>query len=355
MIAIQKPYIDICGELIGEDFPPKVIAEIGINHGGSLKVAIDMASKAIDSGAHIIKHQTHIVEDEMTDDAKKIIPNHTSDSIFDIMKDISLNEKEEKELKDFVESKGSVFLSTPFSRAAADRLEFMGVKAFKIGSGECNNYPLIEHIAKFKKPMIVSTGMNDIKSIKITSEILNKNKIDFALLHTTNLYPTPVHLVRLGAFSQLKENFPNNVVGLSDHTTSNLACFASVALGASLLERHFTDKMSRIGPDIINSMDPAALKSLVEGAKDIFLMRGGKKVATREEQDTMNFAFASVVTINDIKKGDKFNKDNIWVKRPGNGEILAIDFDKILGKKSLRNITANSQLRISDVENFDAK
>ena len=260
------PFIKIDNMNIGESYDPKIIAEIGINHGGDIKVAMSMAEKAINSGADIIKHQTHIAEDEMILDAKNIIPNHTKESIYEIMEKSSLSEKEEIILKEFIEDKGGTFLSTPFSRAAADRLEKMNVSAYKIGSGECNNYPLIEHIAKFKKPMIVSTGMNNIESIKITADILNDLKVPFALLHTTNIYPTPARLVRFGAFNELKNTFKNNVVGLSDHTTSNLACLASVALGASILERHFTDDMQREGPDIINSMDPNALKELSIGS-----------------------------------------------------------------------------------------
>tara|TARA_A200000113_G_C8823193_1_gene341162 strand:+ start:227 stop:1282 length:1056 start_codon:yes stop_codon:yes gene_type:complete len=347
-----SPFIKIKNRLIGEKYEPVIIAEIGINHGGSLKVALNMAEKAIDAGADIIKHQTHIVTDEMTPDAKKVIPAHTNESIYEIMENFSLNENEEITLKEFVESKGCIFLSTPFSRAAADRLQKMNVDAFKIGSGECNNYPLIEHIARFRKPMIVSTGMNNIESIKITVDILNNYEIPFALLHTTNIYPTPSRLVRLGAFKELKDKFNNNVIGLSDHTTSNLACLASVALGASILERHFTDTMKRDGPDIVNSMDPKSLKELSISSKEIHLMRGGSKIAAEEEKDTINFAFASVVSIKDIKKGELFTEHNLWVKRPGNGELLASDYKKILGKKSQSFIKANSQIKKSDILNF---
>lgn len=159
-------YIEINGRKIGEKYPPLVIAEIGINHNGSLKVAKEMIDAAYRAGAEIIKHQTHIIEDEMSKEAKKVIPGNADISIYDIMKKASLSFEEEKELKEYIESKNMIFLSTPFSRAAADRLEKLGVKAYKIGSGECNNYPLIEHIAKFRKPMIISTGMNNIRSIK---------------------------------------------------------------------------------------------------------------------------------------------------------------------------------------------
>jgi N-acetylneuraminate synthase len=308
-----------------------------------------MVDAAWKSGAEIIKHQTHIVEDEMSKEAKKVIPGNASVSIYEIMERCALNEEDEIKLKEYVESKGMIFISTPFSRAAADRLEKMGVSAYKIGSGECNNYPLIEHIASFKKPMIVSTGMNDILSIKKTVEILEKYKVQYALLHTTNLYPTPVHLVRLGAMQELQKEFPNAIIGLSDHTTSNRACFAATALGACILERHFTDRMDRPGPDIINSMDPIALKELIIGSNEIALMRGGKKEATKEEQITIDFAFATVVSIKTIKKGEKFTKENIWVKRPGTGSIKAEYFNQLLGKIANRDIDYDEHIDWSDI------
>ncbi len=335
---------------IGENFKPLIICEIGINHGGSLKIAKKMVDSAKNAGAEVIKHQTHIVEDEMTKEAKKVIPVHANESIYHIMEKCALNEEDEKELKNYVESNNMIFISTPFSRAAADRLHSMNVDAYKIGSGECNNYPLIEHIARFNKPMIISTGMNTIKSVKKTVEILEKYNISYALLHTTNLYPTPSHLVRLGAMTELKENFPNAVIGLSDHTTSNLACLSAVALGASILERHYTDSMKRIGPDIINSMDPHSLTELIEGSNEIFKMRGGVKKPVEEEQGTIDFAFATVVTIKPIKKGETLSLNNIWVKRPGTGEILAENFDDILGKKAKIDIKNDEHLKWDNFE-----
>lgn len=341
--------IQIQNRKIGLNHPPLVIVEIGINHEGSLKTAFEMVDAAWRTGAEVIKHQTHVVEDEMSKEAKKVIPGNASVSIYEIMERCALNEEDEIKLKEYVESKGMIFLSTPFSRAAADRLEKMGVSAYKIGSGECNNYPLIEHIASFKKPMIVSTGMNDILSIKKTVEILEKYKVQYALLHTTNLYPTPVHLVRLGAMQELQKEFPNAIIGLSDHTTSNRACFAATALGACILERHFTDRMDRPGPDIINSMDPIALKELIIGSNEIALMRGGKKEATKEEQITIDFAFATVVSIKTIKKGEKFTKENIWVKRPGTGSIKAEYFNQLLGKIANRDIDYDEHIDWSDI------
>jgi Sialic acid synthase len=240
---------------VGIGCPPLVIAELGINHEGSLQTAFEMVDAAARAGVEVVKHQTHIVEDEMSAEARKVIPGNADVSIYDIMERCALNEEDEKALKNYVESKGMIFISTPFSRAAADRLQRMDVSAFKIGSGECNNIPLLEHIASFGRPMILSTGMNTIESVRKSVAVLREYGVPFALLHTTNLYPTPYHLVRLGAMKQLMEEFPDVPVGLSDHTVSNHACFAAVAMGASVLERHFTDNMERKGPDIVCSMD----------------------------------------------------------------------------------------------------
>jgi len=342
--------IRIQNRKIGSQHKPIVIVEIGINHEGVLGTAFQMVDAAYESGAEIIKHQTHVVEDEMSSEARKVIPGNADVSIYDIMERCALNEEDETRLKKYVESKGMIFISTPFSRAAADRLERMGVSAYKIGSGECNNYPLIEHIASFGKPMIVSTGMNNITSVRKMVDILERHKIQYALLHTTNLYPTPSHLVRFGAMQELHKEFPNAVIGLSDHTTSNLACFGAVALGASILERHFTDSMDRSGPDIINSMDPEALSELIEGSIELAKMRGGKKEAAKEEQVTIDFAFATVVSIQDIKKGEKFTKENIWVKRPGTGEIQAEYYNDLLGKVSIVNIQCDKHIKWSDVD-----
>jgi len=347
---MSNSYITIAGRHIGMDFPPLVIAEIGINHEGSLQVAKEMVDAAHRAGAEVVKHQTHIVSDEMSGAAKKVIPGNADISIYDIMERCALDESDESELKKYVESKGMIFISTPFSRAAAERLERLGVVAYKIGSGECNNYPLLEHIAKFGKPVILSTGMNTIESVKKAVAIFDAHNVPVALLHTTNLYPTPSHLVRFGAMVELHQAFPEKVFGLSDHTLNNNACLGAVALGASILERHFTDHMQRTGPDIVCSMDEIACKELIKNCLEIALMRGGKKESTKEEKVTMNFAFATVCSIAPIKKGDDFTKENIWVKRPGTGEILAEHFNTLLGKKALMDIDEDEQLTWEHIE-----
>ena len=335
--------------IIGDNHPPVVIAEIGINHEGSLETAIKIADAAINSGAEIIKHQTHIIEDEMSDEAKLVIPSHTKDSIYDIMKRCALSEDDEQKLMDHIQKRGAIFLSTPFSRAAIDRLVKFDVPAFKIGSGECNNYPLIKYLSKFNKPVILSTGMNSIETIKPSVEILRSAKIPFALLHCTNVYPTPPELVRLGAIKTLKDAFPDAVMGLSDHTISNYTCLGAVALGASILERHFTDSMDRPGPDIACSMDPNALTDLINGSKVLFSARGGEKIPVKAEDPTIAFAFASVVAIKNINKGETLTEDNIWLKRPGGGDFTAKDYDYLIGKKVLNDISNGFRIKKENI------
>lgn len=346
----MNPFIEIAGRKIGYDFDPLVIAEIGINHGGSLEVAKQMVDAAVYAGVEVVKHQTHIVEDEMSDEAKKIFPGNADISIYEIMKSCTLNEKEERELQQYVHEKGIIFISTPFSRAAAIRLENMNVPAYKIGSGECNNYPLLRHVAAYGKPIILSTGMNTIESIDRAVQIFREYKIQFALLHCTNVYPTPPELVRLNAITELKKAFPGVVIGLSDHTTTNYPCIASVVLGASILERHFTDRMDRIGPDIICSMDPVSCQELISASKIVKQARDGEKGPVEAEKPTIDFAYASVVSIKMIKKGEVISRENTWVKRPGTGEILAKDYETILGKKAIKNIDKDIQISWNDFE-----
>ena len=343
------PEIFIGERRVGRAHIPLVVAEIGINHEGSLDVAREMVDAAARAGVEVVKHQTHVVDDEMSGAAKKVVPGNADVSIYEIMRRCALSEDDERALKEYVEAKGMIFMSTPFSRAAADRLERMNVAAYKIGSGECNNYPLLKHIASFGKPTILSTGMNTIESVAKAVAIFEQAGTPCALLHTTNLYPTPPHLVRLGAMVQLGQAFPSAVIGLSDHTTDNVACIGAMALGASIVERHFTDHMQRVGPDIVCSMDQHRCRELIEAAHTLYAELGGTKGRLKEEQVTMDFAFATVVTIQPVKSGESFTRQNLWVKRPGTGAIPAERYEEVLGRPSKRDIPADTHLTADDV------
>ncbi len=334
--------IKIKNRVIGKDFTPFVIPEIGINHEGSFDKSKQMIKDASDAGAECVKFQCHVIDDEMI--KNNVIPGNATESIWEIMSRCSLTEEEEIKLKEYAEDLGMIFLSTPFSRKAADRLNSLNIDAFKIGSGECNNYPLLKHIASFGKPIILSTGMNDIESISIAVQILEKSNVDFALLHTTSMYPTPYDKVRLGALSDLSNHFPNTVIGLSDHSIGNYTCFAAIPLGASILEKHFTSDKTWPGPDIPISIDSLELNNLIIGSKAIHQSLNGEKKILLEEKPTIDFAYACVVTIKEIKKGEILSQENIWVKRPGTGQILAKDFDEVLNKVAKLDISKDSQL-----------
>jgi sialic acid synthase SpsE len=337
----------IDGRLVGQGHPPLVVAEIGINHEGSIDKAIQMVDDAAAAGCECAKFQCHVVEDEMI--PNEVIPPNAKESIWNIMARCALSEAEDARLMQYVASKGMIYLSTPFSRAAAERLHRSGVSAFKIGSGECNNYPLVRHIVGYGRPVIVSTGMNDIASITPTVAILREAGVPFALLHCTSMYPTPYELVRLGALTDLAASFPDAVIGLSDHSLGNYTCYAAVALGASILEKHFTSDKTWPGPDVPISIDPRQLAELIEGADAVHRALGGSKTVLAEEGGTIQFAYACVVTIREVAPNEVLTRENVWVKRPGTGQIRAVDFEKVLGKRASRRLPANTQLQWSDL------
>jgi len=331
---------------IGDDYPPFVIAEVGINHEGDFQKALQLIDAAVAAGADCVKFQSHITEAEMIPTDMK--PGKISDErLWDIIKRCELTEDEERAVKRYCEQKGIIYLCTPFSREAADRLEAMNVVGFKIGSGECNNLPLIKHIARKGKPIVLSTGMNDLESVRVSVEAIRELDCPVMLMHCTSEYPTPYEHVRLGAIQQLKDAF-GLPVGLSDHSMGIYTSLGAVVLGASAVEKHFTISRSWPGPDCPISIEPDELAELVKGAKAIWLARGGMKTILPAEQPVIDFAYASVVTIKDVKAGEVLSLDNVWVKRPGTGPIKAKDLDKVLGKVARRDLPANVQISPED-------
>jgi N-acetylneuraminate synthase len=342
--------MQIAHRKIGPDQPPLVIAEIGINHGGDLDVARHMVTLAARSGCEVVKHQTHFVWDEMTEEAKSILPpNAGGKSIWQVMEECALSPEDELELMRHTKSEGLIYISTPFSRAAADWLDDQGVPAFKIGSGEADHLPLIRHIAAKGKPVIMSTGMQTIETIRRSVAILDEAGIDYALLECTNLYPSPPEIVSLKGVTELKKAFPNAVVGFSDHSIGPEMALASVALGASILERHYTDTRYRQGPDIINSMDPSELRHLIDRSREIWIALNNEKQRTGPEEAVYRFARTSVVADRDLAEGHVIEEADIWGRRPGSGEIAGYEFDKVIGKRLTSAVTRNTQLKWSDL------
>ncbi len=332
---------------LGPEHPPLVIAEVGINHQGELAKAKRMVDDAARVGCECVKFQCHIPRAEMI--PNQVVPANADQSIWDIMSQASLEKEEEASLKAYVEEKGMIYLCTPFSREAADRLADLGVSAFKIGSGECNNYPLLEHIAGLGKPVILSTGMNDLDSVGRAVEIFRRAGVPLALMHCTSIYPTPYDKVRLGALAQMARAFPDLVLGLSDHSLGIYTCLAAVALGACILEKHFTSDKSWPGPDIAISLDPGELAQLIRGSRAVHQALGGDKTVLPEEQPTIDFAYASVVSLATITPGQVLDRDKVWVKRPGTGPIKAAELGRVLGRRAARTIAAHRQISWSDL------
>lgn len=342
--------MDIAGRKIGPTHPPLVIAEIGINHGGDLNVAKEMVRLAAGSGCEMIKHQTHIISDEMTEEAKQIFPPNADVSIWEVMEQCALSLPDEAELKRYTEDLGMIWISTPFSRAAADFLETLDVPAYKIGSGEADNLPLIRHIAAKGKPVIMSTGMQTIESVRTSVQILEDAGVEYALLECTNLYPSPPEIVSLQGVTDLKAAFPNAIVGFSDHSIGPEMALASVALGACILERHYTDSRYRTGPDIINSMDPSELRHIIDRSAEIHTALHNPKQRTEAEAPVYAFARASVVADRDLPAGHLITEADIWARRPGSGEIAGYEFDAVVGRTLNRAVTRNTQLKWADLD-----
>lgn len=330
---------------------PLIIAEIGINHAGDLNVAKGMIKMIKEAGGEIVKHQTHFVEDEMTEEAQHIFPPNADKSIWDVMQESALSRDDEIALKSYAESLGLIYISTPFSRTAADFLNDIGVPAFKIGSGECDNLPLIRHIASFGKPIIMSTGMQNIETITGSVEILDNSGVDYALLECTNLYPSPPNIVSLRGITQLYEAFGDRaVIGFSDHSIGPWMCLGAVALGAAILERHFTDTRYRQGPDISCSMDGPELSFLIDRAEEIRIAANNPKQRTGPEEDVYRFARSSIVADRPLPAGHVITPEDIWARRPGSGPIPGYEFDKVVGKKVKTAKFRNQQLDWTDFE-----
>jgi sialic acid synthase SpsE len=335
----------ISGREIGEHAPPLIIAELGINHGGSLVVAKAMVDAAASAGCEIVKHQTHFVEDEMTVEAKQIVPPNASQSIWEIIDRCSLSRDDEIELKRHAESRGMIYISTPFSRAAADFLAEIDVPAFKIGSGECDHLPLIEHVAGFGKPVIMSTGMHSVDTIRNSVAILESSGVEYALLECTNVYPSPPEVISLKGIGSLGKAFPRAIIGFSDHSIGPEMAIAAVALGAHIIERHFTDSKYRQGPDIICSMDPHELRRLITSANDVHIAMRSEKHRKKDEEGVYKFARSSIVADRDIPAGTIITPEHIWPRRPGTGEIAADQFHSILGLRVITDVKRNTQIR----------
>ena len=338
-------HITIGSRTIGPGHPCFVIAEAGINHNGDLALATELLDAAASASADAFKIQTHFPEHEMLKGGATAA--YVGESLFDLLTRTALSRDAHVELQRRAAAKGIIFLSTPFSREAADFLDSINVPAFKTGSGELTHLPMQRHIARKRRPMIISTGMATPEEVDATVQVVRSEGTPFALMHCTSTYPSPFQHVQLDCIPALQKKY-DVPVGFSDHTLGTFMAFAAVALGANVYEKHFTTSRALPGPDQQGSMEPRELEELITGIRAIEQARGATKQIQPGEQDVRNMAHHSVVTIRDVAAGATITGDDVWAKRPGTG-IPASQIDEVIGRKARREIGRGTLVSVDDL------
>ena len=340
--------IRIEDKLIGEEEPCFIIAEAGVNHNGSVELAKKLIDAAKDAGADAVKFQTFKAESVVVKDAQKAeYQKETTGegSQYEMIKKLELAEEDFRELADYAEKKDIMFLSSPFDKESVDLLHELDVPAFKVGSGEITNLPLLRYIAKKEKPIILSTGMSTLGEIEEALDVIRSEGVeDIILLHCVSNYPARIEDVNLRAMGTLKQAF-KLPVGFSDHTLGITAPIAAVALGACVIEKHFTLDRNLPGPDHKASLEPDELKKMVKAIKEVEKALGnGIKKPTKEEKEIKKAARKSIVAKVDISKGTIITEDMLDVKRPGTGiEPKYLKF--IIGRKAKEDIKKDDVIR----------
>lgn len=327
-----------------------VIAEAGDNHNGDVNLAYKLIDSAVDAGADCVKFQTFITEEiiskyaEMAEYQKKNVGS--DESQFEMVKKLELSFANFRNLKAYCDKKGIMFLSTPFDLQSIEFLESIGISLWKIPSGEITNLPYLIKIAKTKKDIILSTGMANMEEISIALNVLRKNGAGkITVLHCTTEYPAPLSEVNLTAMNTIRDQFEVEV-GYSDHTAGILIPIAAVAMGASIIEKHFTLDKNMPGPDHKASLEPAELKMMVDNIRKLELAMGdGIKQATPSEKNNISIARKSIVARRDIHKGETLDENNLAVKRPGTG-ISPMKWFDVIGLEAKRNFKKDELIEI---------
>lgn len=341
--------INIGGRKVGEGCAPYIIAEACINHDGDIAIAREMVFHARAQNCDAIKFQLHVLDDEMLRDAP--MSANFDEPLYDTLDQTNLTVAEHLELKALCKEIGIDYLCTPFSKASVDILhEEIGVDVFKVGSGELTNIPLQLHIASKGKPMIVSTGMTELSEVEETVNALRDAGADFALTHCVSAYPCPYDRVNLGVIAKYREMF-DVPVGLSDHSIGIYTSLGAVALGACIIEKHFTLDRTAPGPDHMSSIEPFDLGELVKGCRAVFLAGGDTREIFPEEKEIVAWARESVVSLTAIAAGTAITTDMVSVKRPspGEGAIAAKHLDDIIGRSAKVDISTDRQLLWTDL------
>lgn len=346
--------IQVVNKFIGPGQPVFVIAEVGVNHNGDLKMARALIDVAVEAGADAVKFQTFRADRLATPDAPKaeyqLRTTGDEESQLEMLRRLELSADAHRELQSYCRERGIIFLSTPFDEEAVDLLDSLGVPAFKISSGDVTNSPLLEHVASKGKPIILSTGMSELSEVIEAVSVLHTEGCENpVLLHCVTDYPADPADVNLRAMATMSSAF-DVPVGFSDHTEGIDVALAAVALGACVIEKHFTLDRSLPGPDHRASLEPAELRELVRSIRRVETALGnGRKVPTASEAETAKVARRSLVAARDIPAGATLKRDMVVLRRPGTGLSPAM-LNGLLGLRAVREIAAGTLL---DADMFD--
>ena len=327
-----------------------IIAEAGVNHNGSIELAFKLIDAAVESGADAVKFQTFKAENLVSKNAEKAEyqkkTTDASESQFDMIKSLELDIDAHKKLIDYCQGKGILFLSSPFDHDSIDLLNELGIEVFKIPSGEITNLPYLRRIGSLAKQVILSTGMSTLKEVGDALAILvdsGTKKENITVLHANTMYPTPMEDVNLNAMKTIKKEF-DVAVGYSDHTLGIEVDIAAVAMGASIVEKHFTIDKAKEGPDHKASLEPEELRAMVIAIRNVEKALGdGIKIPSGSEKPNIVVARKSILANQKIKKGDTLTEENIIVKRPGNG-ISPMKWDEVIGLVAAKDYQVDDKI-----------
>ena len=324
-----------------------IIAEACDNHLGNINIAIEMIKQAKQAGADCIKFQHHLPDEEMLPNTP--MSSNFDEPLYDFLKKYALTLDQHIILKKVCEEEGILYLCTPFSYKAAEELNNIGVKFFKIGSGEMSDIPTLKKISKFNKPIFISTGMSTFDEIVRTYDSLKDEKINLVFMNCLSEYPPIYEDMNLKVINRMQSLLPKAVIGHSDHTPDLYTAYAAVTLGAKIIEKHIILDKNQPGPDQFVSIDMNDLKLLVDGIRKISKSLGSEKKINEKEKEIRTWALRSLVVLRDIKEGDILLENMIWSKRPGTG-IPAWQMNEVIGKKAKKFIKKNSLIKWEDLE-----
>lgn len=327
-----------------------VIAEAGVNHNGSMKLAKKLIDEASKAGADAVKFQSFKAKQLVTKNAKKAdYQKETTDKIenqYQMIKKLELDYEKHQELMDYCKTKDILFLSSPFDLESIDLLSNLDIEILKIPSGEINNVPYLRKVGQLRMKVILSTGMATMGEIEFALKILRDGgTTDITVLHCNTEYPTPMEDVNLTAMNTIKNSFKVEV-GYSDHTLGIEIALAAVSLGAKIIEKHFTLDKNKEGPDHLASIEPLELRSMVSAIRNIEKALGdGIKKPSKSEIKNIKIARKSIIAKDKIEKGEVFTEDNLDIKRPGDG-IPPVFWDTLIGNKAKRDFYKDELIEI---------